>query len=335
MSTKPNELPILVTGAAGFVGAAVVAKLQQEGFHVLGIDNFNDYYSPKLKCDRYLNCPQESFTLRRFDLRETERVETELKDWKFQLIIHLAAQPGVRYSLENPREYFSNNLDGFFNVIETARKYELTDTILYASSSSVYGARSFDLFRTTDQTDCPESFYAATKKANEVLAYSYAKNFGLNLCGLRFFTVYGPWGRPDMAPWLFTEKVIKDEPITLFNKGEMHRDFTYIDDIVNGIVLMVQQKHKLKGHQLFNLGRGEPVHIGTFVKTIEKLTGKKAEIIHEEAPHGDVPNTFADIAEATKVFGYKPTVDIETGLKHFTEWYQQYHTTDYPSYTEE
>jgi len=316
---------ILVTGAAGFIGAAVTKQLLNFGYYVFAIDNFNDYYDPKLKRARYLDLPQENLFFRRVDLSDQAQLEIELSNQKFDIVIHLAAQAGVRYSLENPQAYFNANLLGFFNLLEVLRKHEVCKKVLYASSSSVYGARSFGEFRVTDATDNPESLYAATKKCNEILAAAYAKNFDFALCGLRFFTVYGPMGRPDMAPWLFVSKVLKGEPITLFNKGDMRRDFTYINDVANCVFSMIEQRQKIQGHQLYNVGRGSPVHIGEFVQTIEELTGKKATILHDDAPRGDVPNTFADISETTNMFGYEPSTNIKEGLRAFIDWYCNYY----------
>lgn len=326
MSCQPSKTKaILLTGAAGFIGAAVAKRLMEEGNVVFAIDNYSDYYDPELKRARVRTFSQEHVFFREINLCDQRLLEKELSNQRFDVVIHLAAQAGVRYSLENPQAYFDSNLAGFFNLIEVIRKHKVAKKVLYASSSSVYGARSFNEFRVEDRTDDPESFYAATKKCNEIIATAYAKNFGIDLCGLRFFTVYGPMGRPDMAPWLFTEKILKGQPIKLFNQGEMKRDFTYIGDVVECILQIVRQSREVIGHSVYNIGRGEPVHIREFVETIEELTGKKAIVEYDDTPRGDVPNTFADITKTMNTFGYSPSTNIKEGLRRFIDWYREYY----------
>lgn len=315
----------LVTGAAGFIGAAVAKRLIDTGYAVLGVDNFNDYYDGTLKEARYQECCRKGVAFRRVDLSDVDQIRNELTRYKFDIVVHLAAQAGVRYSLENPSAYLNSNIVGFNNLLEVVREYSLTKRLVYASSSSVYGSRSLNAFRTSDPQNSPESIYAATKQANEAIASAYAKSFDLNICGLRFFTVYGPWGRPDMAPWIFTENILRGDPITLYNNGEMYRDFTYIDDISKGVCDIVQQFDKVHGHEIYNLGRGCPVYMKMFVETIERLTGKKAVVNSDVCPRGDVPVTYADIEPTTQKFGYRPRINFEKGLKQFISWYKRHY----------
>ncbi|MDZ4760903.1 MAG: NAD-dependent epimerase/dehydratase family protein [Alphaproteobacteria bacterium] len=315
---------VLLTGVAGFVGFHLASVLLERGHEVLGLDSLNDYYDPRLKHDRLaaLGTPS-NFRFAQVDIVDAAALRAATDGLTFDIIIHLAAQAGVRYSLINPGAYVDANVRGHLNVLELARHADGLRQIIYASSSSVYGDRSDTPFRETDRCDSPASIYAATKKAGELIAQSYASLFGFSAVGLRFFTVYGPWGRPDMAYWSFTEAILKGEPIRLFNNGLMRRDFTDIRDIVEGIVRMAEAAPRL-GHEIYNIGHSEPVTLARFVAAIERATGVRA--IVEKAPMqaGDVGDTFADVSKLETSFGYRPTIAIEEGIERFVAWFREY-----------
>jgi len=306
-------MSILVTGAAGFIGNAVAVALLQRGDNIIGLDNMNDYYSVELKKKR-LN--RVAFPFHKIDICDKPKLTEIFASNKIDAVVHLAAQAGVRYSLENPQVYIDSNITGTLNIFECCRNFNVKN-IVFASSSSVYGANAKIPFSTDDRTDSPVSLYAATKKSCELMAHTYSHLFGLNITGLRYFTVYGPWGRPDMAPMLFAKNILEGKPIKVFNNGNMKRDFTYIDDIVNGTVAVLDSPST----KIFNIGRGEPVDLMRFIEILEGELGKKA--IKEFLPMqpGDVPITWADTTELEKAVGYRPKISLETGIKHFAQWY--------------
>ncbi|MDR2579571.1 MAG: NAD-dependent epimerase [Fibromonadaceae bacterium] len=317
---------ILVTGCAGFIGNAVAIALLQRGDTVIGIDNLNDYYSVELKNARLKRIPP--FQFHKADICDKAKLIEIFQSNKIDAVVHLAAQAGVRYSLENPQAYIDSNITGTLNIFECCRNFGVKN-IVYASSSSVYGDNAKIPFSTEDRTDNPISLYAATKKSCELMAHTYSHLFGLNITGLRYFTVYGPWGRPDMAPILFAKNILEGKPIKVFNNGNMKRDFTYIDDIVNGTIAVLDNSLKLISldsgiNRTFNIGRGEPVDLMRFIEILENELGKTA--IKEFLPMqpGDVPVTWADTAELEKVVGYKPKISLEQGVKEFAEWYGEH-----------
>lgn len=317
-----NHKTILVTGSAGFIGFHTTKKLLELGVKVIGADNFNNYYDPKLKEDRNMILEKNShYHLYRGDLSEESFVNKIFKENKIDQICHLAAQPGVRYSLVNPRAYIKSNIDAFLNILEAARNFQIKD-VVYASSSSVYGNNKKTPFSVNDPVDKPISLYAATKKADELMAHTYHHLFGINTTGLRFFTVMGPWGRPDMSPILFTDAIIKNEPIKIFNFGKMRRDFTYVDDIVAGIILALE---KTNGYQIINLGNNKPVELEYFISCIEKELGKTAIKKYMEMQPGDVLETYADIKTTKQILGWEPKTTIEEAVKKFILWYKNYH----------
>ncbi len=317
-----NNKTILVTGSAGFIGYHAAKKLLEAGNIVIGADNFNDYYDPGLKEARNAILEGfESYKLYRGDLSDesfTERIFTENKIDK---ICHLAAQAGVRYSLENPRVYIKSNIVAFVNILEAARHHNIKD-LVYASSSSVYGNNKKVPFSVSDPVNEPISLYAATKAADELMAYTYHHLFGINTTGLRFFTVIGPYGRPDMAPFLFTEAITKGREIKVFNFGKMKRDFTYIDDIVSGILLALE---KTAGYQIFNLGNNKPVELEYFISCLEKEIGKTAIKDYQEMQAGDVLETYADIEYTKNKLGWEPKTSIDEAVHLFVEWYQEFY----------
>lgn len=317
-----NHKTILVTGSAGFIGFHTTKKLLELGAIVIGADNFNNYYDPKLKEDRNAILEKNSnYHLYRGDLSEETFVNKIFKENKIDQICHLAAQPGVRYSLINPRAYIKSNIDAFLNILEAARNFQIKD-VVYASSSSVYGNNKKTPFSVSDPVDKPISLYAATKKADELMAHTYHHLFGINTTGLRFFTVMGPWGRPDMSPILFTDAIIKNEPIKVFNFGKMRRDFTYVDDIVAGIILALD---KTNGYQIINLGNNKPIELEYFISCIEKELGKPAIKNYMEMQPGDVLETYADIETTKQMLGWEPKTTIEEAVKNFIIWYKNYH----------
>lgn len=315
----------LITGAAGFIGMHTAKRLLEQGEEVVGLDNLNDYYDPALKEYRLAQLtPYPNFRFVKMDLADRAGMAELFRTEQFTYVIHLAAQAGVRYSLENPFAYVDSNLVGTMTVLEGCR-HNPVKHLVYASSSSVYGMNAKIPFSETDQVDNPVSLYAATKKANELMAHSYSKLYRIPTTGLRFFTVYGPAGRPDMAPWLFTEAILKGEPIKVFNHGKMQRDFTYIDDIVEGIVRVQQRPPQGEvPYGLFNIGNNQPIELSRFIAAIEAATGQQAEKISLGMQPGDVERTCADTSRLEAAVGYKPKMDAETGMKNFVEWYRTY-----------
>lgn len=315
----------LVTGAAGFIGMYTAKRLLEQGHPVIGLDNLNDYYEPELKQHRLAQLlPFKNFTFVELDLANRAGMAELFAAEKFDRVIHLAAQAGVRYSIENPFAYVDSNLVGMMTILEGCRHNQV-EHLVYASSSSVYGMNDKIPFSEDDQVDNPVSLYAATKKSNELMAHSYAKLYQIPVTGLRFFTVYGPAGRPDMAPWLFTEAIIKGEPIKVFNQGKMLRDFTYIDDIVEG-VMRIQDVIPTAAipYSLFNIGNNEPIELARFIQAIETACGKSAEKIMLPMQPGDVERTYADTSQLEAAVGYKPQTQIEYGIQQFVDWYKEY-----------
>jgi len=317
---------ILVTGAAGFIGAALCLELTKRGYRVLGLDNLNDYYNIQLKIDRLHRLDNNDlFHFERVDISEKVVLKSSFDLFHPEIVVNLAAQAGVRYSILNPDSYTKSNLVGFANILECCRE-EKVEHLIFASSSSVYGKNKKIPFSEKDNVDRPVSYYAATKKANELMAAAYSELYKIRTTGLRFFTVYGPWGRPDMAPWLFTKAILEDKTIKVFNCGKMKRDFTYIDDIVSGVVGVIESK-KL-GADLFNvynIGNNEPKELGYFIEVIEKECGRRANKEYLPMQMGDVPVTYADISKLSAVTGFKPQVSLEEGLQKFVSWFKKYH----------
>lgn len=318
-------MTILITGVAGFIGAHVANTLLARGEAVIGFDNLNYYYSGQLKRDRLDHlCTGGDFSFHELDVASLETMKSALDDRKPTKILHLAAQAGVRYSLQNPAAYTKANLEGHFAMLELARMLEI-ENMVYASSSSIYGGNTKIPFSETDQTDDPVSFYGATKKSNELMSQSYARLYGLSLTGLRFFTVYGPWGRPDMAYWLFAEKILKQEPIKIFNHGKMSRDFTYIDDIVAGIIAALDRPTAQLGlpvpHRVYNLGNDRPEPLMDLIHLTEQSVGAQAVKQYEEMQAGDLERTWADIDRARAELDYEPQVGLKDGLARFADWF--------------
>lgn len=321
----------IVTGAAGFIGFHTAARLLDEGWQVIGIDNLNDYYQLDLKETRLakLNA-RDSFRFARADVSDAEAFNAAIgADRDVDVIVHLAAQAGVRYSIENPAAYVSANVMGQVSVFETALKLEKRPPVVYASSSSVYGANEKIPFSESDAVDHPVSVYAATKRSGELLAVSYKHVHGLHSTGLRFFTVYGPFGRPDMAPWLFTSAILKGEPIRVFNNGEMQRDFTFVDDIVSGVLGAIKRimEQPEQTAPVYNLGNNRPVMLSDFISEIEKACGKQAIRKLEPMPAADVPRTYADITLAARDLGFSPKTTLDEGIPLFVEWFRGYNGT--------
>jgi UDP-glucuronate 4-epimerase len=318
-------MKILVTGAAGFIGFHLSRQLLGKGHEVTGVDSISGYYSTRLKQDRVeLLSPYRMFSFSEMDVCNRSDIESLFASGNFDMVIHLAAQPGVRYSIDAPHKYIESNIVGFLNVLEASRQNKVSH-FLYASSSSVYGNRVGGSFSEAGDTDHPESLYAATKKSNELIAYSYTRQFGIQAIGLRFFSVYGPWGRPDMAYFSFTKKILRGELVPVFNNGEMVRDFTYIDDICNGVVSLVETVDKLPQYKVYNLGNNKPLKISQLIEAIEEALGRKALIDLKPMQSGDVVFTCADIAESFKDFGYKPVTGIKEGVGKFVDWYRSYY----------
>ena len=329
---------ILVTGAAGFIGFHLSKRLLKEGFKVTGLDNLNEYYDVTLKYGRLEQLgihhredgetsSDHDFTFRKGELSDRVFMDELFKKGKFDVVVNLAAQAGVRYSLENPHAYIESNIDGFLNILEGCR-HNKVEHLVYASSSSVYGSNKEMPFKTSDRVDNPVSLYAATKKSNELMAHTYSHLYGIPATGLRFFTVYGPWGRPDMALFIFTKAIVEGKPIQVFNHGEMQRDFTYIDDIVESITRLIP-KTPAGGegapHNLFNIGHNSPVKLMDFIREIEKNLGKEADKKMMPIQPGDVPATWADVSDLFEMIDYKPRVGIEEGVREFVEWYRNYY----------
>lgn len=333
-------MKILVTGAAGFIGMHVCQKLLQRGDQVVGLDNLNDYYSPELKQARLAQLqPFAGFSFEKIDIANTEAIEKLFLQQRFDAVVHLAAQAGVRYSLKNPLAYAQSNLIGFTNILEACR-HNPVKHLVYASSSSVYGGNTKVPFSESDNVDHPVSFYAASKKANELMAHSYSHLYGISSTGLRFFTVYGPWGRPDMAMWLFTEAILQNQPIKVFNHGKLQRDFTYIDDIVEGVIRVLDQPatgtentnadqldpaSSSAPHRIFNIGNHQPVELETFISTLEQCLGKTAVKQYMEMQAGDVFATYADTSRLQAAVGFQPDTRLSDGVENFVRWYKQYH----------
>jgi len=313
---------ILVTGAAGFIGFHTAKALLERGQQVVGCDNFVPYYDVRLKKDRVHNLQKyPNFSFVRLDICDFPKLKSLFHQHTITRICHLAAQAGVRYSLTNPFAYQKANLEGFLNIIECARKFEVKNFV-YASSSSVYGGNTKTPFAVEDDVSRPISLYAATKKANELMAYTYHHLYGLPTTGLRFFTAYGPWGRPDMALFKFTKAILKDEEIEVYNFGKMKRDFTYIDDVVQGILKSLDMP---SAYEIFNLGNSNTVELTYFIECLEKVLGKKARKKLCPIQPGDVPETVADIRHSTEKLGFEPRVKIEEGIERFVAWYHDYY----------
>ena len=346
-------MKILVTGSAGFIGFHLTKKLLERGDEVIGIDNINDYYDINLKHARLkelgithveegakvVSSTNENHSFIKMDISDTHAMERLFKEEHFDAVCNLAAQAGVRYSLENPHTYIQSNVMGFMNILEGCR-HNSVKNLCYASSSSVYGLNTSQPFKTSDHTDHQISIYAATKKANEMMAHTYAHLYGIATTGLRFFTVYGPWGRPDMAPMLFADAILHNRPIKVFNHGKMSRDFTYIDDIVDGIVKVIDKpatpntqfdtknpspETSLAPYRLYNIGNNAPLSLMTFIETLEEELGQKAEKNFMEMQDGDVVSTYADVDDLIRDFGYKPDTSLDEGVKAFVSWYKKFY----------
>lgn len=331
---------ILLTGAAGFIGFHLARKLIHEGFTVIGVDNLNPYYDVTLKKSRLDGLKNERFFFEQIDLEDKNSIFALFQRYDFDCIINLAAQAGVRYSLTNPQAYIDSNITGFLNILEATRNFG-TEHLIYASSSSVYGINETIPFSVSHNVDHPRSLYAASKKANELMAHTYSELFNIPTTGLRFFTVYGPWGRPDMALYIFTKKIYENETIQLFNSGEMLRDFTYIDDIVEGIFKLIKKPPARNSnwdpsnpsphfssapYHIFNIGNNSPVKLLDFVTILEETIGKKATKEFLPMQLGDVKATYADIDALNNFTGFMPKTDIREGIGHFIEWYKDYHS---------
>ncbi len=348
-------MKILVTGTAGFIGHNLAKKLLERGDEVIGLDNINDYYDVNLKYGRLADLgiaredikegqfatsstyPQHKFI--KLDLADRENMAKLFEEEKFDAVCNLAAQAGVRYSLENPNAYIDSNVVGFMNILEGCRHTGVKN-LSFASSSSVYGLNKSQPFRTSDHTDHPVSLYAATKKSNEMMAHTYAHLYGIHATGLRFFTVYGPWGRPDMAPMLFTDAILNDRPIKVFNHGNMSRDFTYIDDITEGVIKVIDHQAEVDPawdaknpdpgrssapYRIYNIGNNEPVRLMDFIQALETKLGKEAQKNFMEMQPGDVQSTYADVSDLIADMGYKPDTSIQEGVSRFVDWYREFY----------
>jgi UDP-glucuronate 4-epimerase len=331
---------ILITGAAGFIGYHLCSRLMEQGDRIVGIDNINDYYEVNLKLNRLKQIEgKRNFTFIKLDITDREGIHKLFAKEKFDIVVNMAAQAGVRYSLINPYTYIDSNINGFINILEGCRHHEVKH-LVYASSSSVYGANTKMPFSVHHNVDHPISLYAATKKANELMAHTYSSLFKLPCTGLRFFTVYGPWGRPDMALFIFTKSIVEGKPIEVFNHGKMKRDFTFIDDIVEGVMRVIDKipESNLKWdggspdpatsfapYKLYNIGNNNPVGLLRFIEVLEDCLGKKAEKRLLPLPAGDVPATYADVDDLIRDVGFKPVTPIEVGIKKFVEWYKAYY----------
>jgi UDP-glucuronate 4-epimerase len=332
---------VLVTGAAGFIGFHLVLSLSKKGYTIVGLDNINDYYDPQLKFSRLGQCgisvddiawnqkvqsstlPGYSFV--RMNLEDRDSIYALCANEGFDTIINLAAQAGVRYSLENPQAYVEANVMGFINILEAARHNNIKK-VVYASSSSVYGNSGIMPFSVTDNVDHPVSVYAATKKSNELMAYTYSHLFGIKTIGLRFFTVYGPWGRPDMAMYLFTNAILKGEPIKVFNNGNLSRDFTYVDDIISGVVATAEiDNADLPLYELYNIGNSSPVQLENFIDMIEEKTGKKAIKEYLPMQPGDMEATWANVDDFKENYNYNPHTGLEKGVGEYVKWFESYY----------
>lgn len=335
-----GQNPILVTGCAGFIGFHLSMRLLNEGYQVVGLDNLNDYYDVSLKRSRLSLLDKEAgFCFVYASLEDKEAVEGVFQENSFDVVIHLAAQAGVRYSIENPHIYIDSNIVGFLNILEGCRHHGVGH-LIFASSSSVYGANRKLPFSVHDNVDHPLSLYAATKKSNELMAHTYSHLYGIPTTGLRFFTVYGPWGRPDMALFIFTKAILAGEPIKVFNYGNMKRDFTYIDDVVEGVVRLINKKPEpnpewddtnpdpgtsFAPYKIYNIGNNQPVELMYFISVLEKHLGREAKKEFLPMQPGDVPETYADVDDLMRDVGFKPSTPIEVGIERFVEWYKDYY----------
>jgi UDP-glucuronate 4-epimerase len=333
-------MKILVTGAAGFIGSALSIRLLERGDEVVGIDNLNDYYDVNLKLARLDRLKDhERFKFIKLDISDKSVIEELFVREKFQRVMHLAAQAGVRYSITNPHAYIDSNIIGFMNILEGCR-HNAVEHLAYASSSSVYGANTNMPFSIHNNVDHPVSLYAASKKANELMAHTYSHLYKLPTTGLRFFTVYGPWGRPDMSLFMFTRNILDGKPIDVFNYGNHRRDFTYVDDIVEGVIRVIDKPAQvnpswagenpdpgtsLAPYRIYNIGNNNPVNLLTFIETLEKCLGKEAIKNLLPLQPGDVPDTYADVSDLVNDLGYKPGTLLETGIRNFVEWYKNFY----------
>lgn len=333
-------MKILVTGAAGFIGAALTLRLLKRGDEVIGIDNLNDYYDINLKLARLETILHyANFKFIKIDISDKTKIEALFENEKFDNVMHLAAQAGVRYSISNPHAYIDSNIVGFLNILEGCRNNKIKHFV-YASSSSVYGANTKMPFSVHDNVDHPVSLYAASKKTNELMAHTYSHLYGLATTGLRFFTVYGPWGRPDMSLFKFTQNILEGKPIDVFNYGNHRRDFTYIDDIVEGVLRVIDNPAQKNNHwdgncpdpgtslapyRIYNIGNNNPVSLLNFIETLEKCLGKEAKKTLLPIQQGDVPDTYADVSDLISDFDYKPDTILEIGVRNFVEWYKNFY----------
>lgn len=329
MNSLDTSKKYFITGSAGFIGFYLAKSLLEQGAEVTGLDNLNDYYEVSLKKDRLaLLRKYEKFTFIKEDLADKEKIFQIFREQKPQIVVNLAAQAGVRYSIDHPDAYIQSNIVGFFNVLEGCRHFPV-EHLVYASSSSVYGGNEKVPFSVEDQVDHPESLYAATKKSNELMAYAYSRLYQIPLTGLRFFTVYGPMGRPDMAYFKFAKKIMADKPIQIYNNGDMLRDYTYIDDIIAGILAILCNPpafdEKGAAYKLYNIGNHHPVKLMDFIRTLEKCLGKEAQKEFLPMQKGDVYQTYADVSGLMKDFGFKPDTSVEEGLERFTGWFLDYY----------
>jgi UDP-glucuronate 4-epimerase len=350
-------MKILVTGSAGFVGFYLTRRLLEKGYEIIGVDSINSYYDPALKFSRLsmlgigADIPEgkevksgrsSGFSFIRMDLKDREAVSALFENGKFDMVCHMAAQAGVRYSIENPHAYIDSNVAGFMNILECCRNYPVRH-LVYASSSSVYGLNETRPFRTSDNVDHPVSLYAATKKANELMAHTYSHLYGIPATGLRFFTVYGPWGRPDMAYFSFTKSIFEGRPINIYNNGDMLRDFTYIDDIVEGVVRTLERVPEgnplwngadpdpgssKAPYKIYNIGASSPVKLMDFIGSIERATGRKAEKNFLPMQPGDVYATYADVSDLMRDTGYRPSTSVDEGIDRFVAWYREYYRVE-------
>jgi len=321
-------MKILVTGAAGFIGFHLCQKLLEENHTVLGIDNINNYYDVNLKKNRLKNLlKKKNFKFKKIDISNTNFVKKIYPIAKnFKIIIHLAAQAGVRYSVTHPYKYIESNVKAQISILELAKRIKSFEHLIYASSSSVYGSNKKIPFSINDRVDNPISLYGASKRSGELITQSYSRMFNINCTGLRFFSVYGPWGRPDMAAYIFTKNLFENKPLDLFNFGRMERDFTFIDDIINGIVQLIKiKKRKNELHKIYNLGNNKPEPLLKLVSLLETLCERKAKVIKKRMQSGDVRYTYANIKESKKDLKFKPKTNLEDGLEKFVSWYKEYH----------
>ena len=328
----------MITGVAGFIGFHLAKKLYSNDDELIGIDNLNNYYDLQLKYDRLkelginvdasnpapiMSTHNKNFTFIQADISDADQMAMLFEEHQFDKVIHLAAQAGIRYSFEHPQTYVQVNIVGTFNIFELSKKHHIKH-VIFASSSSVYGNNNSEIFSADEQCESPINMYAASKKSTELMAHTYANLHKIKLTGLRFFTVYGPWGRPDMAPFIFAKAISSKKPLKLFNHGDMYRDFTYIDDIIDGILLVLNNSFE-NNYNIFNIGNSKPVHLKTFVDIMQKKLNKKADIVSLPMQKGEAYKTYADITPMQKIFSFSPKVDIEEGVTKFISWYQHYY----------